>query len=853
MIAMVPIAVQAEPRPVREDLSGRRVLVLSDGDGLAAETLDRLAAAGAETEAVTVRETVRASASGYCGRLLGAEELAGRLACGPLPDWVFFLPGYTARARPEQRFRPEEGLYAHGLARTLFHTLSALGRRWVGRGSGGFAVVTRADGRFGLSGARSGDALAGLLHGAARALHVEIPVIRTAVLDVGASVSTGTAADRLVQLAADTAVGHAELGLAGSRTYTTTLVPAYERPGDVPGADGRLPLERGDTVLASGGGRGVTARVVRMMAEEVPCRYVLLGTTDLVDVKAALGVGDRDQLLHMSPEELAGHKRRQFAAMRRDDPALLPPAFERHWARIANSLEVLQTVTHLRDLGARAEYRCLDVTDGRATRRFAEEVLRSGGPVQALLHGAGVETSRPLCDKTRESWERTLAVKTAGLYNLSPVLGDETRLIVLFGSAAGTYGNPGQIDYAGASEFLGTAAHRLAADFPAARVRSVAWPAWAEVGMAMRPSSRAALERRDIPFMKVSEGLAWAGALMRSPVGTPTCLTLGYRGMPEETTMTRTTAPWGSLRAVKGRLVDLCHERGPDRWEARWTYRPELDGALRDHRVDGNVRVPLAFFAELVCQSAAACLDDTGGFTLRGLRVHQPLTLAPDRPRELRTTLVRRHDGSLHVSVESSPVRPDHGWVPVTLRHASADVHPRTGQRQAPRIETGLPRSEPVAVAGLAEEFATQGIQYGPAFREIVSCRRGGDGALHLARLRAGAGSTAEGGTDSTGTGSAGTDSAGTGSAADVRGPSFLDVGLLDLALQTLVFHPRSRAGGLPTAIEELVVHASLGEGPTEGWAVVDAGDERLNVTLADPDGRVMAEIRNLELTGRES
>ncbi|MFD9161194.1 SDR family NAD(P)-dependent oxidoreductase [Streptomyces sp. NPDC059558] len=830
MIGMIPIATPTDPRRIRHDVSGRRVLVLSDGDGLAAETLDRLAAAGAEAEAVTVRETVRANASGYRGRLLGAEELAGRLASGPLPDWVFFLPGYTGRARPEHRFRPEEGLYAHGMSRTLFHTLSELGRRWLQHGSGGFAVVTRADGRFGLTGARSGDALAGLLHGAVRALHVEIPVIRTAVLDVGASVSAGTAADRLLGLASDPGPGHVELGLAGSGAYTTTLVPAYEQPADVPGADGRLPLERGDTVLATGGGRGVTARVVRMMAEEVPCRYVLLGTTDLVDVKAALGVGDREQLLHMSPEELAGHKRRHFAAMRRDDPALLPPAFERHWAPIANSLEVLQTVTHLRDLGARAEYRCLDVTDGRATRRFAEELVRAGGPVQALLHGAGVETSRPLCGKTRESWERTIAVKTGGLYNLSPALGDETRLIMLFGSAAGTYGNPGQIDYAGASEFLGTAAHRLAADYPAARVRSVAWPAWAEVGMAMRPSSRAALERRDIPFMKVSEGLAWAGALLRSPGRTPTCLTLGYRHMPEETTITRTTAPWSSAGTVTGRLVDLCHEMGPGRWEARWTYQPELDAALGDHRVDGNVRVPLAFFAELVCQSAAACLDDTGGFTLRGLRVHQPLTLAPDRPRDLRTTLVRRTDGSLHVSVESSPVRPDHGWVPVTLHHASADVHPLTGRRPAPRIETDLPHAQEVPVAGIAEEFATQGIHYGPAFREIVSCRRGNDSAVHLARLRAGAGRTA-----------------------DVRGPSFIDVGLLDLALQTLVFHPGSRAGGLPTAVGELVVHASLGDGPAEGWAVVDAGDEQLNVTLADPSGRVMAEIRNLELTGRES
>ncbi|MEU3371811.1 SDR family NAD(P)-dependent oxidoreductase [Streptomyces sp. NPDC006660] len=828
MLGMIPTATPVTLREVRHDLAGRHVLVIGDGDGLGDETLARLRAAGSHTEAVTVRETVRPYASKHPGPLLGAEELAERLATGPLPDWVFFLPGFTARARPTQGFRPEEGLYAGGLTRTLFHTLSPLGRRWQERGAGGFAVVTRADGMFGQSGARPGDPLAGLLHGTVRALHAELPVIRTVALDIGPSVSVAAVADRLLDLASDPSHGHIERGLAGNQAYATTLVPAFEGPADVPGAEGRLPLERGDTVLATGGGRGVTARVVRMMAEEVPCRYLLLGTTDLVNVRAALGVGDRDELLRMSAAELDEHKRRQFTAMRRDDPALLPPAFERHWARISNSLEVLRTVTRLRDLGARAEYRCLDVTDAHATRRFAEDLVRTTGPVQALLHGAGVETSRNLCGKTRDSWERTVAVKTAGLYNLSPVLGDETRLVMLFGSAAGTYGNPGQIDYAGASEFLTTAAYRLAADFPAARVRSVAWPAWDEVGMAVRPSSRAALEQRNVRFMEVSEGLRWAGALLRSPSRVPTCVTLGYEDMPSEATTTRDTAPWGSARANRGHLVDLCHETGPGHWEVRWTYQPELDAALADHQVDGMVRVPFAFFIELVCQTAAACLGDSAGFTLRALRMHQPLTLAPGRPRQLRAVMARATDGTLRVGVESSPIRPDHSWVPVTLQHMNAEMEPLTGQKPAPRIAVPLDRSEPVPVAGLAERFAANGIVYGPAFREIVSCRR--DGAIHLAELRSGAGWDA-----------------------DVRGRSFFDVGLLDLALQTLVFHPGARHGGLPTAVEELVVHTELGGSRSEGWAMVDTADNNLSVTLADSAGRVMAQIRNLELTGRES
>ncbi|MGW8375616.1 SDR family NAD(P)-dependent oxidoreductase [Streptomyces sp. ODS28] len=821
---MIPVATPCTLRPVQHDFAGRRVLVVSDGEGLAGEVAARLTACGAEAEVVTVRETVRHHAGRYAGAAVTAEELAQRLTGGTLPDWVFFLDGCTARARTDRPFHPADGMYAAGTMRTLFHILSPLGRRWVERGAGGFAVVSVTDGRFGLSGARTLDPLTGVLHGMARALHSEVPVIRTVVLDAAPSTPAGQVADRLLDLASDGSHPHREVGLAGPHAYTTTLVPAFEQPSDLPGAEGELPLDRTSTVVATGGARGVTAEVVRTMASHVPCRYLLLGTTEVANVRAALGVGDRDELLHMTAEQLDEHKRRQFAAMREKDSTLLPPAFERHWSKITNSLEILRTLARMRDMGARAEYVRLDVTDAYRTRRFCDETLASAGPVHALLHGAGIETSSALCSKTRESWERTAAVKTGGLYNLTPLLSEETRLVMLFGSAAGTYGSPGQIDYAGASEFLSVAAHRLAADFPAARVRSVAWPAWAEVGMAVRPSSRLALEQRDVEFMKVAEGVAWADALMRSPGRVPAQLTLGYRGMPAEATSNRTIAPWNAAPRSRLRLVDTCHETGPDTWDLRWTYQPELDAGLADHRVGGSARVPFAHFVELVCQSVHACLGETGGFTVTGLRLLRGLSLAPERCREVRVTVERRSPSALDVCVTSSPVLPDHTWLPVTLEHLTATVRldPPPGQRA---VVPALPDdAAEVPVEGLAERFEANGITYGPAFRELVSCRR--HGTRHHVELRTLADWNE-----------------------DVRGRSVLNVGLLDLALQSLCFHPSTRRGGLPTAVAELRVHAGPGDATAEGLAVLDAQDEQLNVTLADTGGRTLLEVRDLTLT----
>nr|BBG91918.1 type I PKS [Streptomyces sp.] len=825
MLGMIPVATPCTLRPGRHDLAGRTVLVVSDGNGLAGEVRSRLAACGAEAEVLTVRDLVRPHARHYTGTAVDVGGLARRLATGDVPDWVFYLDGYTARAHPDRPFHPADGLYAPGPMRALFHILSPLGRRWVDRGAGGFAVVSVSDGRFGLTGARTVDPLVGTLHGLTRALHSEIPLIRTVVLDTAPSVPAAVVADRLLDLASDDTYGHREVGLTGpAHAWTTTLVPVYEQPGDVPGADGELPLDRGSTVVATGGARGVTAEVVRMMAAQVPCRYLLLGTTEPVNVRAALGVSDRDELLTMSAAELDEHKRRQFAAMRRADSSLLPPAFERHWSTITTSLEILRTLARIRDLGARADYLRVDVTDAYRTRRFCDQVVRDLGPVHGLLHGAGVETSSALCGKTPETWERTAAVKTSGLYNLAPLLSDDTRLIMLFGSAAGTYGSPGQIDYAGASEFLTTAAHRLAADFPRARVRSVAWPAWAEVGMAVRPSSRLALEQRDVEFMKVAEGVAWADAVMRSPLGTPAHLTLGYRGMPADAIANRTVAPWTSAPRGRCRLVDSCHEAGTGTWELRWTYQPDLDAALADHRVGGHVRVPIAHFMEMVCESVHACLGEVKGFTVRNLRLLRALTLAPGRRRELRTVVERGPAGTLTVRVMSSPVLPDHTWLPVSLEHLTATVDVEPPEPAAPRVESLPADASDVPVEGLPERFAANGIAYGPAFRDIVSVRR--SGSVHHAVLR----SVPDWNED-------------------VRGRSLINVGLLDLALQTLCFHPRSRRGGLPTSVAELRVYAGPGDATAEGLAVVDAEDEQLDVTLADPEGRILLELRGLQLT----
>ncbi|PPK68486.1 type I polyketide synthase [Actinokineospora auranticolor] len=127
------------------------------------------------------------------------------------------------------------------------------------------------------------------------------------------------------------------------------------------------------------------------------------------------------------------------------------------------------------ELDARIEVVDCDVTDPAAVARLRDAL---GTTVRSVFHAAGVVDREPLADAEPETWSRICAAKVAGAHNLDDAF-DDLDEFVLFSSNAGVWGSAGQAAYAAANAYLD--------GFAAARGRpvlSVAWGAWAEVGMA---------------------------------------------------------------------------------------------------------------------------------------------------------------------------------------------------------------------------------------------------------------------------------------------------------------------------------------------------------------------------------
>jgi acyl transferase domain-containing protein/NAD(P)-dependent dehydrogenase (short-subunit alcohol dehydrogenase family) len=243
-------------------------------------------------------------------------------------------------------------------------------------------------------------------------------------------------------------------------------------------------------VLAIGGGRGITAQVLTKLAGS-RTRVIVAG-------RSVLQVEPSETRELLTKEMLLEH----FRSKQRE--GLSPQASEEvahQVSRILENRERVQLLETLKSRQTQVEYVALDMRDETAVSGFLARVYERYGRIDAVLHGAGVVADRPLPKKTRASFDEVFDTKADSTYLLVRYLQPETlKLLVLFSSTAGRFGNPGQADYAAANELLNRLAWYLHHRWPHCQVIAFNWGPWEGNGMVSQTLGRQFIERGIVPI-----------------------------------------------------------------------------------------------------------------------------------------------------------------------------------------------------------------------------------------------------------------------------------------------------------------------------------------------------------------
>ncbi len=160
-------------------------------------------------------------------------------------------------------------------------------------------------------------------------------------------------------------------------------------------------------------------------------------------------------------------------------------------------------------LGAEVDVRACDLADREALSRLLAS-LPAAHPLTAVIHAAGISDDCALTSLDRDRIAPVLAAKAESARHLSELTADTgLKALVLFSSASGVLGGPGQGNYAAANAFLDALAHRVRRG--GGKAVSLAWGLWSApdgLGGRLSPVDLARMADAGMLPLDADEGLA---------------------------------------------------------------------------------------------------------------------------------------------------------------------------------------------------------------------------------------------------------------------------------------------------------------------------------------------------------
>ena len=377
--------------------------------------------------------------------------------------------------------------------------------------------------------------------------------------------------------------GHVD---AGYLSEEIRAVPEYKlhETSNFPPQDN--PLKDDDTLIVTGGGKGITAECIMELALKSNVNVALVGTSPLPDQDS----DDNELRLNLSRFE-------------------------------ENNINYKY-------------YQC-DVLDQSSVSRLMSTVDEELGNVKGIIHAAGINILHRIDDVEWPEFLQILQPKMQGLYNLLNAVNlSELKLFSVFSSIIGHSGMMGNSDYSYANEWMSLVLKRIKVLYPNLNCQSYSFSVWSEVGMGAKLGSLDVLSSIGVSAIPVEDGvkkfanmslLEWPNSdiVVCSRVAGLDTINFKRKSLPE-------------YRFLESILfmqpgVELVSEV---------FLNQQVDLYLKDHNFEGSLLFPAVIGIEAMVECSMACISantvlEKGLPRLRNLSFDRAI-IVPEEGRSIR-------------------------------------------------------------------------------------------------------------------------------------------------------------------------------------------------------------------------
>ncbi len=425
--------------------------------------------------------------------------------------------------------------------------------------------------------------------GFARTLHLEGSNLTTTVIDCPMDSQTVRYVAREVR----SARGYTEVRYDNNWVrYTPVLKAIHQKELSEIG----LPLDKGDLLLVTGGGKGIAAEAALALAEKTGVRLLLMGRS--------------------KPEQ---------------DP------------------ELKSNLARMVKRGVRFAYISADVTNAAEVRKVLGDAKRSFGSVTGFLHGAGVNVPRLIRVLKADQFRKTMDTKVQGARNvLSAIDEHKLKLFVTFGSIIARTGLRGEADYAVANEWLTRLTEQIQADVPTCRCLAIEWSVWSGLGMGERLGRIESLAAAGVAPITADAGIEILEELLTREQPSVSIVVAGRFGEPPTLRFRRTEPPL--LRFVEH--IRVHYPQIELIVDAKLSA--DADPYVNDHVFRGERLFPAVMGLEAMAQTAQTLQETDQVPVFERAQFERPIVIPDDGETLIRVAALARDARTVELVVRCS-------------------------------------------------------------------------------------------------------------------------------------------------------------------------------------------------------